>query len=362
MNTQPRQFEDETGGGLATPTGKSAAASALWIWRLAQVLIWAAGMFIWAALLWKPRLGLHLLWNVLIPIAPALFVVAPGVWRNLCPLGSLSLAPSHFGLSQGRRLSPIWRGRLYLGALCLLLIVVPLRKCLLDTNGPILAGILFVVGLLAIALGFIFNWKSGWCSSLCPVYPVELLYGSKPLISVPNAHCPRCTSCVAPCSESTVLPLTPATAVNTRLGRWVGVLLTGCFPGFIFGWYQVPTYHEWEGIHHVGMVYTIPYLAACVTLALYLGLRTVWWKQEPLIASIFAAAAVTTYYWFRLPPIFGIGDHNAAMIADISGHLPSSAATAVRVLELLVLGWLILRRSQKRRAWERPPTGHATVE
>ena len=325
------------------------------IWRWAQVLVWGAGMFIWVALLWKPRLGLHLLWNVLIPIAPALFVVAPGVWRNLCPLGTLSLAPNHFGLSQGKLISRVWRGRLYLGALILLFLVVPLRRAFLDTNGPLLAGVLCAVGLLAIALGFVFNWRSGWCSSLCPVYPVELLYGSHPLLSVSNAHCPRCTSCVAPCSDSTVAR-TPAMAVGTKLGRWVGLVLTGCFPGFVFGWYQVPTYSGWEGIGHLDRVYAIPYAMAGVTLALYLALRTVWWRKERLIASVFAAAAIMTYYWFRLPPMFGIGDHNAAMIVDISGRLPSSAATALRVFELVALSWLMLGRTGKRRAWERPPT------
>ena len=39
------------------------------IWRIAQLLTWAAGMFIWGALIFKPALGLHLLWNVFIPVA-----------------------------------------------------------------------------------------------------------------------------------------------------------------------------------------------------------------------------------------------------------------------------------------------------
>ena len=328
------------------------------IWRLAQVLSWAAGMFIWAALLWKPELGLHLLWNVLIPIAPALMVLAPGVWRNVCPLGSMSLAPHHFGLSQGKRLSPVWRGRLYLGAFVLLIVVVPLRKVVLDTNGPILAAILSAVGLLAIGLGFVFNWKSGWCSSLCPVYPVELLYGSQPLVSVPNAHCPRCTNCVAPCSESTVA-LTPRTAIDTKLGRSVGVVLTGCFPGFVWGWYNVPTYRGWEGISQIHTVYAIPYVVGGLTLALYLALRRAWPKQEDLLASVFAASAIMTYYWFRLPQMFGIGDPDAAMFVDISGWLPWWSATALRIFELCAFGWLMVGRTERRRAWETPlPIAH----
>ncbi len=103
------------------------------IWRTAQILIWAAGMFIWGSLFFKPDLGLHLLWNVLIPLAPALLVLAPGVWRNVCPLGSMSLAPHHFGISQCKSLSLVCRSRLYLGAFVLLMVIVPPAICTLLT-------------------------------------------------------------------------------------------------------------------------------------------------------------------------------------------------------------------------------------
>ncbi len=324
------------------------------IWRWAQVLTWAAGMFIWGALIVQPELGLHLLWNVLIPLLPALLVVAPGVWRNVCPLASLSLAPHHFGLSRGKQLSPASRGRFYLGAFVLLMVVVPLRKVLLDTNGAVLAAILCAVGLLAIGRGLVFKWKSSWCSSLCPVYPVELLYGSRPLVSVPNAHCSSCLRCVAPCSESTA-GLTPGTAVDTKLGRHVGVAFTGCFPGFVWGWYNVPTYSGWEGIDHLHVAYGIPWLAGGLTLTLHLALRRAWPKQEDLIGRVFAAAAIITYYWYRLPPVFGIGNPDAAMVVDLSPWLPAWSATALRVFEMVAFGWLILGRTGKRRTWETPP-------
>ena len=110
--------------GITTAARRNTSIPTLWHW--AQVLAWAGGMAIWVALIVWPPLGLHLLWNVLIPVAPALLVLAPGVWRNLCPLGSMSLAPHHFGLSQRKTLTLAWRGRLYLGALILLLVVVPL--------------------------------------------------------------------------------------------------------------------------------------------------------------------------------------------------------------------------------------------
>jgi hypothetical protein len=318
------------------------------------VLTWAAGMFIWGALIAKPQLGLHLLWNVLIPLAPALLVLAPGIWRNVCPLATLSLAPQRFGLSQRKRLSPEWRSRLYLGAFVLLMVVVPFRKILLDTNGPVLATFLAAVGLLAIGLGLVFNQKSSWCASLCPVYPVELLYGSRPLVSVPNIHCPHCSQCVAPCSESTA-GLTPSTAINTKLGRCVGIVLTGCFPGFVWGWYQVPTYHGWEGLSHLHVAYGVPYAAGLLTLALYLILRKTWPIRDNVITQVFAASAIITYYWFRLPPIFGIGNPDAAMIVDISDWLPSWSSRGLRLSVLVAFGWLMVVRKGKRRPWEIHP-------
>ena len=321
---------------------------------LAQWLAWMAGMFVWGALIFKPELGLHLLWNVLIPLAPALLVLAPGVWRNLCPLGSMSLASHHLGLSRGQRLSKAWRDRLYLVACLLLIVVVPLRKVVLDTNGPVLAIVLAAVGLLAIGMGYTFKWKSGWCSSLCPVYPVELLYGAQPLVSVPNAHCSSCLNCVAPCSESTA-GLTPRTAIDTRLGRFVGTVLTGFFPGFVWGWYHVPTYSGWAGISHLHVAYAIPYSVGGLTLAVYLALRTAWPGKEELIASVFAAMAISVYYWFRLPAIFGIDAPDAAMIIDISPWLPIWSATALRIFAVVAFVWLMVGRTSRHRAWETPP-------
>lgn len=335
----------------------------LMIWRVFQVVIWAAGMGVWLALIVRPELGLHLLWNVLIPVAPALFVVAPGVWRNVCPLGSLSLAPHHFRVSRRRKLSPDARARLYLAAFVLLIVVVPLRKVVLDSNGPLLAVVLGAVGVLAIAMGAVFDQKSGWCLSLCPVYPVELLYGSQSLISVPNAHCPVCSHCVAPCSESSAA-LTPVSALHTKLGQSVGSVLIGFFPGFVWGWYNVPTYRGWDGLSQLHVAYGLPYAAGVLTLLIYAGLRRFLPERAPLMDRIFAAAAIITYYWFRLPPVFGIGDPVAAMVVDISSHLPSWSATALRALVIVTFSYLLIVPAGRKRAWEvhpasaeRPPAG-----
>jgi hypothetical protein len=36
--------------------------------------------------------------------------------------------------------------------------------------------------------------KSGWCSSICPLLPVQRLYGQTPFMLVRNSHCAGCVS------------------------------------------------------------------------------------------------------------------------------------------------------------------------
>lgn len=42
--------------------------------------MWLVGLTMYLSLFFKPALGLALFWNVLIPVAPALLVVAVGVF------------------------------------------------------------------------------------------------------------------------------------------------------------------------------------------------------------------------------------------------------------------------------------------
>ena len=58
------------------------------IWKAAQAAVWLVGAVILTCLLFFPPVGLLLFWNILIPVAPALFVLAVGVWRNVCPLAT----------------------------------------------------------------------------------------------------------------------------------------------------------------------------------------------------------------------------------------------------------------------------------
>ena len=79
------------------------AAGSLSRWKVAQIVCFGLGLALWLTLWLKPALGLTLFWNVLIPVAPALLVVAAGVWRNICPLATVSHLPQNLGWSRRRR-------------------------------------------------------------------------------------------------------------------------------------------------------------------------------------------------------------------------------------------------------------------
>ncbi|MCC6320151.1 MAG: ferredoxin [Phycisphaerales bacterium] len=320
-------------------------------WRVVQSVTFAAGLFIVIALLVRPRLGLGALWNVLVPIAPSLLVVAPGLWRNVCPLGSTALWTRHMGLSARRRLSPSAQGWFALGGVVLLLLIVPLRHIVLNTNGPVTGLVLLAVGLASIGIGMTFEWKSGWCSGLCPVHPVEKLYGQRPALSVANAHCTECFRCTAVCADSTPW-MSPLVTPGTTGHRTAGTLLVGGFPGYVWGWFQVS---DAAGLDARGLAtaYAWPFAGLFATLVVYLALRSIVDKRAvDTLGRVFAAAAVSCYYWFRLPMLVGFGRFaGEGVLIDVHGALPSWTPTALRIASTMFFVWWLVFRTSPRRSW-----------
>ena len=294
----------------------------LLIWRIVQTIVWLVGLGIFLALIFFPEIGIHAFWNVLIPVAPALLVVSTGLWRNICPLASTALLPAHLQFSFKIKPTAKFQGVLNLIAVIALFLIVPLRHVILDTSGAATAIVLLIIAVIAFALGLIFDWKSGWCSGLCPVHPVEKFYGSKPLFTLPNAHCDQCAKCTSPCPDSSIgtHPLTNKATLSHRLA---GAVLIGGFPGFIWGWFHITDYYGVEGWQHLQSIYGLPFAALAVTLSLYFLIKLVLPSlSNSKLISIFAAAAVSCYYWFRLPALFGFGVFPGdGMLVDLSGVL-----------------------------------------
>jgi hypothetical protein len=310
------------------------------------------GIVIVAALLFFPGLGVRLMWTILIPVAPLLLVVGAGVWRNICPLATTALLPRRLGFSQKKKMSAELQAWLGLAAIVALYLIVPLRHAFLNMNGPGTALLLIGVSTLAFWMGYRYEWKSGWCNSLCPVHPVERLYSSKAGLGVPNAHCSNCMKCVAPCPDSTpgIHPLTVRKMLHQRIG---GYLMVGGFPGFVWGWFQVPDQPAWAGWASLPGIYLIPFAGAACTLVLY---GTLEWllpkKQEQRLINIFAATAVSCYYWFRLPALLGFGRFpNNGLLVNLQGTIPAWTVTAAAALLVLFLFWWIVWRQPGKQSW-----------
>ena len=342
-------------------SGKSLVA-----WRLVQILVWAVGIGIYSLLLFYPPVGVHAFWNVLIPVAPALLAFAPGIWRNVCPMASTSLFSRHLGVSAKRKISSRGQGILSLIGLFLLFALVPMRHVIFDTSGHATAIALGSLALLAVFMCLTFEWKSGWCSGMCPIHPVEKLYGSSPVLKVPNAHCGPCERCVSSCPDAVVQA--GRGAENGSWGRRLSMLiLVGAFPGFVFGWFQVPDYFGsagW-GLQNLSTAYGWPILAGIATFLVYLALRMALPKRHyRWLNRTFAMVAIGCYYWYRLPALFGFGPFPGdGMLLDMRESFPAWFPVASRVVtSLLFLFWLV-GLSRIRRTWlVRPPFSKVSNE
>jgi len=330
-------------------SGDQLSPKSILIWRTVQTLVWLVGTAIIFNLIFYPKLGIHLFWNILIPIAPLLLVVATGLWRNICPMASTALFPRHMGLSKRKKLTPEETGKLNLIAIIALFVLVPLRHAIFDLNGLATALLILSLGLIAVIVGSRYEWKSAWCSGLCPIHPVEKLYGLNNKLKLPNAHCDQCHRCLTPCPDKTP-GIHPLSSKKTTSLKIAGFLTVAAFPGFIWGWFQVPDYNGITGIVELIAIYKFPLLGLIVTSILFLVLKKL--MQERILIAIFSATAVSCYYWFRLPALFGFGIFPGdGMLVDLTGILPEWAITVMVVVLTIFFFWWIVFSKERKISW-----------
>jgi hypothetical protein len=331
--------------------------SAKGIWRVLQVIFWMVGAFIFMALLFWPSLGVLLFWNVLIPVAPALLVIATGFWRNVCPLATTNLLPRYLGISKQQLMPRSQQAWLSLLAVVALYTIVPLRHAVFNQSG--LATAMLLAGCVAAGwlLGRFYDWKSGWCSSLCPVHPVEKFYGTYPSITFVNAHCAACVNCTVPCPDSTP-NISPAKTAKAWQHRAAAVLIIGGLPGFIWGWFQVPDeINAQYSFYHLAGLYALPLAGLLMSIVLYLAMRKLIRPgDDKKLTAVFAAAAVSTYYWFRIPALFGFGQFNKdGLLIDLTAYLQAPAILAFKLATVSFFFWWLVWKKQPAQSWTSRP-------
>ena len=334
------------------------------VWGIVQLIVWVLCLAMLTALFFWPTVGLHAFWDVLIPIAPALVALFPGVWRNICPAATMSRFARHRGISKRKKMSVEAHGWLILVSVVLLLAIIPLRHTYFDLNGPATGTFLVVATIVAIGFTFFFDGKSGWCASLCPVHQIEKLYGQKSVATVGNAHCVMCSKCVTGCPDSTAAP-SPHLGGKTWPRSAAAFGLIGCFPGYVWGWFQVQDYATLsEGMANITHTFAIPIMGGAVTLALYaLLVSSIPLQKRKTIDKYFAAAAISCYYWYRIPWLLGFSQFDGnGMIVDLSATIPQ---TVVDVLPYCTTAfwvwWIALKRNGLRSWMHRPPEEEGNV-
>lgn len=267
------------------------------VWRAGQVVGVAALIVLLVGLVAAPMPTRILFWNVVVPILPLTFLVSPMIWRNLCPLATLNV------VGGGRR---VLRADAIPAAsaagILLLLVMVALRRIVFNQNGPLLEIVLALVVLSALVSGLFFSVKAGFCNSVCPVLPVERLYGQHPAIHLPNPRCRPCTLC----TERGCIDLEPTLAMPQALGpgrrtrAWLGSadgIFAASFPGFVLGY---------------GLTADVPFMGPGNVLARLLLWPAVSYAAVALLVVLTRAssraattlcggAAVAIYYWFAAP-------------------------------------------------------------
>jgi nitrite reductase (NADH) large subunit len=282
------------------------------VWRAVRVGSVVSYLSLAAVLVVWPQTGLRIFFGIVIPLLPVLFFVAPGVWRNICPLSSANQSPRVLGFTLGRT-APRWlQERGYLVAMTLFFGIAGARLAVFNSNGTATAVLLLLVIGSAFAGGVLFKGKSGWCSSICPLLPVQRLYGQTPFVLSPNSHCRPCLACTRNCFDFQP-QLAQQADVHDPETTWHQPrrLFAGALPGFVLGFFTLlgQTDLSTEEVYARLALYVLASVGACFALEAFLGI------SAGLVTALWGAVALNLFYWHGTPragnalsALFGLGD------------------------------------------------------
>lgn len=314
------------GSGRLWPTW---APQRVWdVIRVASVLV-SVGLAVSVAL--EPQPMLDVVWGMVVPLVPITLLLVPGLWRNVCPLATVSQLPRRLG-RRSRRAAP--SSVMVPAGMMTLLVLVTARKVWFNHSGLATAGLIVAAVVVAVLTGLLFRGKSGWCTGMCPMLPVERLYGQMPWIRLGDTLCGGCVSCTKHCPDRTpgaaaLTELAAQTADGKRRAR-LRRAFAAVFPGFVAGYFLVPSVPAITASTMVMGVVSCSVLSGVVFLFLdHVAARF----RFALIAG-FAASAVWLYY--------GLGaDSFVGAWRRVLGITPFPwVPTAVRVLVgVIALAW-----------------------
>jgi NADPH-dependent 2,4-dienoyl-CoA reductase/sulfur reductase-like enzyme/ferredoxin len=265
-------------------------------WRGARIGSVVFLLGVCALLLADPDAGLDLWWTVLVPLLPLVWFVAPGLWRNVCPLAAANQVPRVLGFTRGITAPGWFRTYAPLAGIAIFLGAVFSRPLVFEDSGPATAALIGGALVAAFAGGYVLKGKSGWCSSLCPMLPVQRMYGQTPFANVPNSHCRPCVGCTKNCFD-----FNPKVAfladVHDGDRQWSTTrkLFVAAFPGLVIAFFTVP---EPDGaVEHVARMA----LAVAASAGSFLALEALLPASVPKLAAVYGAVAINLFYWWAAP-------------------------------------------------------------
>jgi len=313
---------------------------------------------------WHQVKVLDLFWLGTVPLVPLILLIAPHLWRNICPVAALNLAAARVGRG-GREIAParlprgttIWikRHGVALGA-CILWLLVPLRLLLFNKSALATLVLILMIVLAALALGFFGSWKAAWCSSICPVYPVEKLYAAAPMWTLRDARCvpaspaESCYSCALHCLDVPATESRYWTAMEKVGTAYTSEAFEGfflaSFPGFVLAYWLLSTIIEklpspFRGAPVLAVYGTFFFLMlgsfGCYRLAEFVVGRG-GSRSSPLanrrLKLIVIAVAVNLYY--------GVGSVGLSnVLAQLSGWPPEQSIIRAGILGFVFLTSLL---------------------
>ena len=270
-------------------------------WRLLQFMSVAVVMVFIVGLFVLPDTTLFIIWKIIIPVVPLLLLVAPGFWRNLCPIAILNQLPRVANLGGNKRLSPWFTAHSALIGIGLLLVIVSCRKIVFNDSAVALACLLMIVLLIALFMGVRYKGKSGWCNSFCPMLPVEQLYGQTAFVEVAHSHCQTsCVGCTKHCSDRK--PRTYYLSMfhnqNKRVSTIYLKLFVSIFPGFVLAYYVAPDPVTLNWLE-ISQMYNYFLFLCLLSSVLFLLIKSLFQISLAKMIALYGVLAFNIYYWFN---------------------------------------------------------------
>lgn len=282
----------------------------------------------------RPRTGAVVVFDLLAGLLPLVFLLAPTVWRNVCPMAAVNRGAGR--LRAGRRLPGWLRQRGYAVAVVAFLALASARPVLFEDGGVALAALLGSLLAVPLVTGLLFEGKSGFCGSICPLRPAQGLYGHGGAVRV-DSTCRPCTGCTVNCPDTD-----PRGAATKDLAqpatRGQRMVFAGGLPGFTYAFFASGP------AVRADLVLFWPRLAVA-TLAgvgLLFVLDAVTRLGAARLATLAGAASLGTFYWFVIPRM-------AAALETLTGsELPLRAVWEGRAVVAAVLAnWLLRLRRER---------------